>query len=76
MNLVGETIQIGTLNCCVKALVRCGDEWLYALESDIPMTGFDGLCPICDRNHVASFKPSQGFYASVKTIHDKIHNEL
>ena len=76
MNLVGETIQIGTLNCCVKGRVPCGGEWLYALESDMPMTLYDGLCPKCLRNHVVFIKPSQGFYASVESIHEHINNEL
>ena len=75
MNLVGQQIQIDKLNCYVKGRVPCGGEDLYALESDKPMTGYDGLCPKCRTHHVAFVRPSQGFYASVKSIHDKIHKE-
>ena len=75
MDLVGQIIQIDKLNCYVKGRISCSGEEMYVLESDKPMMGFDGLCPKCRRNHVAFDKPSQGFYASVKSIHDKIHNE-
>jgi hypothetical protein len=75
INLVGQTIQIDKLNCFIKARVPCGGEELYALESDKPMSGYDGLCPKCRRTHVAFTRSSQGFYASVKSIHDKIHKE-
>jgi hypothetical protein len=75
IDLVGQQIQIDKLNCLIKGRVPCGGELLYALESDKPMTGYDGLCPKCRTNHVRFIKPSQGFYASVKSIHDKIFNE-
>ena len=75
MDLVGQTIQIDKLNCYVKGRFLCDREEMYALESDRPMMGYDGLCPKCRRNHVAFNKSTQGFYASVKSIHDKMYNE-
>jgi len=39
------------------------------------MRGCDAKCPKCGRHHVQFDRPSQGFYDSVKNIHDKIYNE-
>ena len=73
MNLVDGTIRFNNMNCLVIAKFICGNEEMYALESDKPMSGFDGLCPKCRIQHAKFNKSNLGFYAPVKSIHDKIH---
>jgi hypothetical protein len=59
----------------VKRRYNCGNEDFYALEGDQRMRGCDARCPKCDQDHVKFERASQGFYASVKSIHDKIYND-
>ncbi|CAF1039545.1 unnamed protein product [Adineta steineri] len=75
MHLVGTQISINKQKCIVKGRVNCGPEELYALESDKPLSGYDGLCPKCRKNHVHFDDPSRGYYMSVKNAHDIVNKQ-
>ncbi|CAF1431148.1 unnamed protein product [Adineta steineri] len=80
MHLLGTQINVNKQKCIVKGRVNCGTDELYALESDKPLSGYDGLCPKCRTNHVMFDDPSRGFYMSVKNAHEivikqKLDNE-
>ncbi|CAF4124222.1 unnamed protein product, partial [Adineta steineri] len=75
MQLVGTQININKQKCIVKGRVNCGTEELYAVESDKPLSGYDGLCPKCRTNHVMFDDPSRGYYMSVKNAHDSVNKQ-
>ncbi|CAF1526475.1 unnamed protein product [Didymodactylos carnosus] len=55
----------------VRGRVTCENEELYALEAAKPLSGYTGLCPICQRRHVP-LSPSRGFYATNRALYDKL----
>ncbi len=79
MDLVGQTIPLGTEKCFVKDRIECRGEELYALESDKSLKGYNGRCPKCSYVHARFDKPNYSFYASVNRIHkiygDKLTDE-
>ncbi|CAF1532799.1 unnamed protein product, partial [Adineta steineri] len=75
MHLVGTQISINKQKCIVKGRVNCSTEELYALESDKPLSGYDGLCPKCRTDHVYFDDPNKGFYMSVKNAHDIVNKQ-
>jgi hypothetical protein len=75
MDLQNQTIQIDKQTCVVRGRITCGNEELYALESDKSLRGYDGRCPKCRQAHVQFYEPNKGFYVSVKNIHDMLNKE-
>jgi hypothetical protein len=75
MDLQNQTIQIDKQKCFVRGRITCGNEELYALESDKSLRGYDGRCPKCRQAHVQFYEPNKGFYVSVKNIHDMLNKE-
>jgi len=73
LNLVNSYVQLGHQKYLVKAKVFCGNEYLYALECEMPLTGYDGLCPNCQTAHV-SLQPNRGFYVLCKPLDEEIKN--
>lgn len=75
VDLIGQTIIFCEQKCRVKGRIICLDKELYALENEKALSGYTGRCPKCGISHVHFDKPNQGFYVSVKEIHDKINQE-
>ncbi|CAF0865071.1 unnamed protein product [Didymodactylos carnosus] len=55
----------------VRGRVTCENEELYAIEAVKPLSGYTGLCPICQRRHVP-LSPSRGYYATSRSLYDKL----
>jgi len=72
-DLIGTYIRLGNLQYLVKARILCENIDLYALESEKPLTGYDGICPQCNKTHT-EFELNRGMYVLAKTIHAKIPN--
>ncbi|CAF0934052.1 unnamed protein product [Rotaria sordida] len=64
LNLVNNYVQFGRRKCLVKGKINCRGSNLYALECEIALTGYDGLCPQCRDVHMHS---STFFRDSLKT---------
>jgi hypothetical protein len=75
MDLQNQTIQIDKQKIFVRGRITCGNEELYALESDKSLSGYDGRCPKCRQTHVRFNDSYKGFYVSVKNIHDMLNKE-
>ncbi|CAF3339912.1 unnamed protein product [Rotaria sp. Silwood1] len=70
-NLINTYVQFGRRKCLVKGKVFCRGKNLYALECEMPLTGYDGLCPKCRDVHI-SLQRGRGFYVSCETLHEKV----
>jgi DNA repair exonuclease SbcCD ATPase subunit len=64
-------VQMGGVRYLVKAKIKCNNTDLYAIESERPLVGYNGLCPQCNKAHVV-FETNRGFYVLCKTLHNKL----
>ena len=66
-DMLERKVQFGNDSYTIKAYIKCGEQDLFALECETKMTGFDGKCPRCNKQHV-KLAESRDFYASVNSI--------
>ncbi|CAF1288623.1 unnamed protein product [Rotaria sordida] len=69
--MIGKPVQFGKDLCIIKGYVQCQGQELFALESERSITGYDGRCPKCNKQHVALDK-TRGFYAAVNSVYDAL----
>ena len=70
-DLINTYVQLGHQKILIKEKISCRDQDLYAVESEAPVKGYDGLCPRCHTAHV-SFQPNRGYYVSTDSLHEYI----
>ncbi|CAF1358165.1 unnamed protein product [Rotaria sordida] len=70
-DMIGKPVQFGKDLCIIKGYVQCQGQELFALESERSITGYDGRCPKCNKQHVALDK-TRGFYAAVNSVYDAL----
>ncbi|CAF0932694.1 unnamed protein product [Adineta ricciae] len=69
--LLNTYVQLGHSKCLIKDKVSCAGEDFYAMESDMSLTGYDGVCPRCGKSHTP-LKKGRGFYVSCQTLHERL----
>ncbi|CAM4807712.1 unnamed protein product, partial [Rotaria magnacalcarata] len=73
--VVEKVVRLGNNFYRIKAYVPCRNKQLFALESEKPLRGYDGVCPVCAKQHIL-LAESRGFYASVDSVFRALEKKL
>ncbi|CAF2087193.1 unnamed protein product, partial [Rotaria magnacalcarata] len=73
--MVEKVVRLGNSLYRIKAYVPCENKQLFALESEKPLRGYDGVCPVCAKQHIL-LAESRGFYASVDSVFRALEKKL
>ncbi|CAF4690601.1 unnamed protein product, partial [Rotaria magnacalcarata] len=65
--MLEKVVRLGNSLYRVKAYIPCGNKQLFALESEKPLRGYDGVCPVCAKQHIL-LAESRGFYVAVDSV--------
>ncbi|CAF4423906.1 unnamed protein product, partial [Rotaria magnacalcarata] len=73
--MVEKVVRLGNNFYRIKAYIPCRNKQLFALESEKPLRGYDGVCPVCAKQHIL-LAESRGFYASVDSVFRALEKKL
>jgi hypothetical protein len=66
--MLEKAVQFGKDFYTIKAFITCKNQQLFALECERPISGYNGICPACNGQHL-KLAQNRGFYVSVDSVY-------
>ena len=74
IDLLNKTIQMGNSNYIIRGKMLCNNIYLYALESEKGLLGYDGICPMCSQKHI-QLPSNRGFYVEASLLDAEVRRK-
>jgi hypothetical protein len=66
--MLEKAVRFGKDFYIIKAFIPCGNQQIFALECERPISGYDGICPACHGQHL-KLAQNRGFYVSAGSVY-------
>ncbi|CAF3613586.1 unnamed protein product [Rotaria socialis] len=73
-DMLEKVVRLGNSSYKIRAYVPCGGKQLFALESEKPVRGYDGICPACGTQHM-NLGDSRCVYVSVDSVYQVLEQK-